>query len=1142
MAGSLFGLLARRRFWPLFVTQFLGAANDNLFKNALVILILFRLADAAGLNGQIMVTAAAGIFILPFFLFSATAGQLADKLDKARLIQWVKLGEIAVMALGALALAAGDAWGLLGVLFLMGVQSAFFGPLKYSILPDHLGADELLGGNALVEAGTFLAILLGTIAGGLLILAERGVEIVSAAILGLAVLGWLASRFIPPAPAPAPSLRVNLNFLTETWAVVAGAGQWRAVRLSILGISWFWLVGATFLSQFPALARDILGADETVVTLFLTVFSVGIGLGSLLCHRLLKGDVSARHVPLAAIAMSLFMVDLYYAAAAADGIADGPGLRGAAAFMAGAGAWRLIADLLGLAIAGGVYIVPLYAIMQSRGEAAHRSRTVAANNIVNALFMVAGAALSVALLAQGYAVTDVFLVLAALNGVVAVYICGLLPETVIKGLVRGLLRLLYRVQMRGAENYLSAGGRVVAVVNHVSFLDGLLLAAFLPGMPTFAVDTGIARKWWARPFLALVEAFPVDPANPMATKAMIKMVREGRQCVIFPEGRITVTGALMKVYEGPGMIADKADAALVPIRIEGAQYSPFSRLRGKVHIRWFPKILITVLPPQRFQIPDGVVGRARRRLVGTRLYDVMTEMIFKTCNAERSLFEALLEARALHGRGHVVLDDVDRGQVTYNHLLLAALAIGRRLSALTGRGERVGLLLPNMAGTAITFFALQAFGRVPAMLNFTAGLANMRAAIAAAEIKLVLTSRRFAEMAKLDATLAALDVGVVYLEDLRASIGFGRRLAAVLARPLAGWAHRRLKIKPGDPAVVLFTSGSEGTPKGVVLSHANLLANRYQLASRIDFNPSDIVFNALPLFHSFGLTGGLLLPLLAGVRIFLYPSPLHYRVVPTLVYETNATILFGTDTFLAGYARVAHPYDFYSLRYVFAGAERVREATRQAWSDQFGVRILEGYGATETAPVLAANTPMHFKAGTVGRLMPGIEHRIEPVEGIERGGRLLVRGPNVMLGYLLAEAPGKLQPPAGGEYDTGDIVDIDDDGFITILGRAKRFAKVAGEMVSLPAIENLAAGLWPGCAHAAVGLPDPRKGERLVLVTEKPEATRDALLAHARAQGVPELMVPRDIVAVDKLPLLGSGKVDYGAVGALAEGASASSK
>jgi acyl-[acyl-carrier-protein]-phospholipid O-acyltransferase / long-chain-fatty-acid--[acyl-carrier-protein] ligase len=373
---------------------------------------------------------------------------------------------------------------------------------------------------------------------------------------------------------------------------------------------------------------------------------------------------------------------------------------------------------------------------------------------------------------------------------------------------------------------------------------------------------------------------------------------------------------------------------------------------------------------------------------------------------------------------------------------------------------------------------------------------------------------------------------------VRAAIGTKAKLRA----KLDAWRARDLpgaSTSPDAPAVVLFTSGSEGAPKGVVLSHRNVLANCAQLASVIDFHGGDIAFNAMPMFHAFGLTGGTILPLVSGVRTFLYPSPLHYRIVPALIYDTDATICFGTDTFLNGWARYAHPYDFYAMRYIFAGAEKLREETRHLFADRFGARVLEGYGATETAPVLSINTAMHSRNGTVGRFLPGIEHRLEPVAGVDHGGRLHVRGPNVMLGYMRETAPGVLEPPEDGWYDTGDIVSIDAAGFITILGRAKRFAKIGGEMISMAAAEALITSLWPNDQHAVISLPDPRKGEYLLLTTTRANADARDILAVARQRGIPEIMVPRSILTVPSVPLLGTGKVDYPAVQRMAEGTSA---
>ncbi|MCW8916199.1 MAG: acyl-[ACP]--phospholipid O-acyltransferase [Magnetovibrio sp.] len=1139
MNADISHLLKSRRFLPLFVTQFLGAMNDNLFKSALVMLITFQLAAAANVNGPLMVTAAAGIFILPFFLFSATAGQLADRFDKAKLVRIVKAVEVLIMITAAAAFLSENVWALMTVLFFMGAQSSLFGPVKYAILPQHLAEDELIGGNAMVEAGTFLAILIGTIAGGLLILTDGGVLLTSSLIIVIAILGYVASLFIPTAPALAADLRVDFNIIRATGSMVRHAASRRDVILSILGISWFWLVGATFLSQFPTFAKDVLAADETVVTLFLSIFSIGIAIGSVLCNKLLKGEITAKYVPFGALLMTVFMVDLYFASTYGYALpSNGGELAGVGSFLSTVMGMRITVDLLLVAISSGLYIVPLYAILQSRGEESHRSRNIASNNIINALFMVASAIAISVMLGAGMTVPGVFLSVAIANAVVALYICKLLPDEVIKAVLKWIFKLAYRAEIKGLENWKAVGDRAVIVVNHVSFLDAALLAVFLPEKPLFAVNTYIAQKWWMKPFLALVDAFPMDPTKPLSTKSLIKEVDKGKKCVIFPEGRITVTGGLMKVYEGPALIADKADADVLPIRIDGAEFTVFSRLKGTVRQRWFPKITLTILPPRRLTVNEDFKGAARRTQAGLELYDIMSDLMFESSRLRQTLFEAVLDARVVHGSNVPILEDIKREPISYSKLITGSIALGHKISSFTKPEENVGLLLPNAVGGAVSFFALQAIGRIPAMLNYSAGVGNMVSAVKTAQIQIVLTSKAFVEAGNLEDTVQSLSdhVRVIYLEDIKQTISVLDKLCAAWISMFSARRWHKAHVQdPSQAAAVLFTSGSEGTPKGVVLSHNNLLANRYQMAARIEFNPTDTVFNALPVFHSFGLTSGLILPLLSGVQTFLYPSPLHYRIVPELVYDTKATIIFGTDTFLSGYVRAANAYDFFKIRYVCAGAEKVKDETRQAFADKFGLRILEGYGATETAPVLSFNTPMHFKAGTVGRLLPGIEHKLEPVPGIETGGRLIVRGPNVMKGYLLADQPGQLVEPDHGWYDTGDIVSIDDGGFVKIQGRAKRFAKIAGEMVSLGAVEDLAVQTWPDHRHAAITLPDPKKGEQVMLLSEYGDVDRQALLQTAKDAGIAEIMVPKTVVSVSELPLLGSGKTDYPAVERLAQ-------
>ncbi len=703
---------------------------------------------------------------------------------------------------------------------------------------------------------------------------------------------------------------------------------------------------------------------------------------------------------------------------------------------------------------------------------------------------------------------------------------------------RGIFRLFYGLDVKGIENLPAAGERVIIAPNHVSMLEAPMLHSILPGHAAFAVNTDIAEVRWIKPFLKLVNTYKLDPTKPLATRGLVNTLKEGQTLVIFPEGRITTTGSLMKVYDGTAMIADKADAWIVPVRVEGAERSPWSYLRPtQIRKALFPKVSITFLPPVKLKLDPALRGKQRRQTAGLMLQDVMVDAAVSTTPTDRTIFEAVAAAKNERSAAKVAIEDPLGTKLSMAKLITGAQVLGGKLETTSEVGGAVGVMLPNSAGVAVVFLALQGIGRVPAMINFTAGAANIKASCAAADVKTVLTSKAFVEKGRLQPLIddMAKTMSVVYLDDIRATITTSDKI-----RGLLRGAKPRVARNADDPAAILFTSGSEGTPKGVVLSHRNLLANIAQCLNRVDANGEDKVFNALPVFHSFGLTAGMLMPLVAGIPIYMYPTPLHYRIIPELVYGTGSTLLFGTDTFLNGYARVAHPYDFHKVRFIMAGAEAVKDRTRAIYSERFGVRILEGYGVTETAPVLAMNSPIANKVGTVGRLSPLMLHRLEPVAGIDARqgdsdvGRLYVRGPNVMLGYYRAEKPGVLEAPADGWHDTGDIVAIDPQGYITIKGRAKRFAKIGGEMISLSAVEALAAEVWPAVVTIVVSVPDARKGERLVLLTPDVKARREEIQRHAKGRGVSELAVPAEIMVVDRIPLLGSGKPDFVAATALA--------
>lgn len=700
-----------------------------------------------------------------------------------------------------------------------------------------------------------------------------------------------------------------------------------------------------------------------------------------------------------------------------------------------------------------------------------------------------------------------------------------------KPLVRFILRILYRFSTRN-ESILNTPGPVLLIPNHVSWLDWLFIAVCLDEDWRFVTSKVAAEtSWFHRKIMLGRYTFPIDMESAYAVKHMAEFLQKGGRLVLFAEGRISVTGTLMKLYEGTGFLLHRTRAKVITCYLQGANRLPLVRHSGWT--TWFPRVTAHFSP--LLQPPD-TAGRGTSKARGHLTRWLRDQLLFQQFDADlhcgpSSVLGAIINT-ARQQPSKQILEDVSRQKLTYRRLLTGADLLARQWKDLlpSTPQERIGVLLPNVNAAPVVILSLWASGKVPAMLNYTTGSATMLTCAQLAELKIVISSKSFVERAKLDVQpLSAAGITLLYLEDVRPRIPRAQKLFALLKHCVAPGSGLP-QPKTQAPAVIFFTSGSEGIPKGVELTHQNILANLTQMLALIDAEDHDSMFNALPLFHSFGLTVGTFLPLARGLYTFLYLSPLHYRVIPSVVYERGCTIMLGTNTFLNGYARKAHPYDFRSVRYLFGAAEKIQESTAQTWSRRFGVRILEGYGATECSPCIAVNSPIEPRFGSVGRFLPAIEWRLEPVEGLTEGGRLFVRGPNIMRGYLNPDANAQFQQ-LDGWYDTGDIASVDEDGFVRILGRLKRFAKVSGEMVSLTAVEEALAGafthLGQNCEAAIITVPDPQRGEALIAITNEPRLKLDDIRAVLRSKGFPNIAMPRALQVVREIPKLGTGKVNH---------------
>lgn len=679
-----------------------------------------------------------------------------------------------------------------------------------------------------------------------------------------------------------------------------------------------------------------------------------------------------------------------------------------------------------------------------------------------------------------------------------------------------------------------APNKGVYVSNHVSYLDPIILFAFLPGNPIFALNGHLYRRKWIRFLMKTADIVNFNPIEPSNIKDLIAKVDSGRLCVIFAEGRMTVHGGMMKIYEAPGLVADKSKAPLIPIWISGLQYSSyFSKTKNKLPHRPLPKTTVTVGEPRDFKLKDGL--RRQRDHISNEVYMILREMHFNAIyDPNISLFGHLMKTAKVNSKHNLfkrmkLIEDIKREPNSYKDIIIKSFVLGRYFKSITKRNENVALMIPNSIAAVCTFFGLSAYSRIPVMLNFSTGAANMVSMAKTAQVTKIITSITFIKNAKMEEDIKILKengLEIIYLESLGKKITLKDKIGAYLR-----YKVKRVPNKIGGhrKAVILFTSGSEGTPKAVVLSHSNIISNIKQMSTVETINITDTLFNALPMFHSFGLTVGTLFPLFEGAKLFLYPSPLHYRVVAEIVYEIGASIMFGTDTFFRGYAKIAHPYDFHNIRFMFGGAEAIKPDTRNLWMERSGIRVMEGYGCTECSPVVAGNNNIFNRFGSIGKLLPGIESRINPVDGIEKGGELCVKGPNIMMGYYMSDNPGVLVPPKDGWYCTGDVVEIDEIGFVYIKDRIKRFAKIGGEMVSLNAVDEMvsrACGGDESFISGVVAVPHESKGEQIVLVTNDRNVNQSVIHQYIKLHNMSELYLPRVILYHDSVPTFSTGKID----------------
>lgn len=1114
--GTYLGLLRHRGFSSFLLTQFLGAWNDNAYKITVSLMTVMLIADPR--QNSAYIATAGLLFVLPFVLFSGYAGQLADRYSKRSVLIVTKLLEVPAMLMGFWAFHLNNPDMMLVVVFIMALQSTFFGPAKYGILPEMLPEKELSRANGLLEMSTFVAIILGTTAAGFLFqFWGSSTWKISLVLIGVAALGSLTSFSIGRVPAPVRREAFAWNPLLEVMRGTRTVWHDRTLLLTITGISFFWFLGALFQMDLLLFAKQSMNLSDSGAGILVAGLAVGIGIGSMLAGR-----ISGDHIELGLVVPGCL----------------GMGLSALAVVLAAPHFTMTLSFLIVMGLFGGLFIVPLNALLQHRPAAHEKGRIMGVNNFYNAIAMLmASAVLWLLTSFLGWSPNTVIILAGLFTVFSTLVVLWFTPEDTLRLVLGSLLRLVYAFRVRNA-GVVPVHGAALLIANHVSFLDGFLIGACLPRIARFMVmDAYYNRFRW---LLGPIGAIPVPMSGRKALVASIAAAREalerGELVCIFPEGSLTRTGNIQRFQRGMEKIVEGMDVPVIPVHLNGVWGSIFSH--GANGRPFFKRGYLrrTIQVTFGDALPATVAAEDARQ----RVLALGAEAMALAPRVNTSIPARLVGNCRRYWR-RAALQDSSGKDLSYGRTLTASILLAGWLRRERPTDERIGLLLPASVGGALANLGTLLAGRVPVNLNFTAGAEAIRSACGQCDIQTVLTSRVFLKKARVEEP-----EGAVYLEDLLASFSGAAKLLALLQARLlpARWLLAHLgaaRVQPGDLATIIFSSGSSGEPKGVMLSHRGVLANVEGAQQLFHIEDHDAIAGILPLFHSFGFTYTLCFPLMVGARAAYHPNPLDAKAVGDLVARFRITMLLATPTFLRNYLRACSPEQFASLRLVITGAEKMPAALYEEFVQRYGVPAYEGYGATEMSPVISVNVPnadhplwpqTGSKPGTVGQPMPGITIEVVDPETFAplptgQQGLILVGGPSRMLGYWKQEARTR-DALRGDWYVTGDIGALDADGFLTLTDRLSRFSKIAGEMVPLIRVEEAVREATGLETCMVVALPDAQRGERLVLL-HTDSAREPRQLNRALAAGsIPRLWIPKaaNIHVVPELPVLPTGKLD----------------